>query len=100
MALLGKFVKQPIDRLDYDFDGSRWLASNDAFISAAFTIENLGEGVSQDPLVIDTEVCTPTFAKVWLSGGMAGETYKVSCTITTSRGRVKQDEIKIRVIEY
>ena len=100
MAVLGKYVKQPIDRLDYDFDYSLWIGQGDEVISAVFTVESLDEPVTVNPLTIDSQVVMPLYTKVWLVGGNAGETYKVSCTATTARGRVKQDEIKIRMKEY
>lgn len=100
MSILQKYKKQPIDRLDYDFDYSLWLAVDDEIISAATKIENLNSTASETPVVIDSTVMLPRFVKIWLSGGVAGDLFKVSCTITTSRNRVKQDEIKIKVIEY
>ena len=100
MSILQKYKKQPIDRLDYDFDYSLWLAADDEIISVATKIENLNSTASETPVVIDSTVMLPRFIKIWLSGGAAGDFFKVSCTITTSRNRVKQDEIKIKVIEY
>lgn len=100
MAILKKYKKQPADRLDYDFDYSLWLAVDDEILSAVVTIENLNAAVSLTPVIVDSSVTLPKFVKVWLSGGAAGDYYKVSCTITTSRDRVKQDEIKIKVTEY
>ena len=38
-------------------------------------------------------------AKVWLSGGLHGKTYKVTVTLTTVGGRIKQVEILIKVKE-
>ena len=100
MAILKTFIKQPADRLDYDFDYKTWLGPTDDLVSAVFAVESLGEGTPPAPMVIDSSVCAPTFTKAWITGGAAGESYKVSCTVTTSRGRVKQDEIKIRLKDY
>ena len=100
MAILKSYVKQPVDRLDYDFDYSQWLDPSDELSSVVFSIEALGDDTPSTPLQVDSSVSTATYAKVWVVGGSAGEMYKVSCTITTSRGRVKQDEIKIRIKEY
>jgi len=100
MSILQKYKKQPVDRLDYDFDYSQWLAADDEIISAVTKIENLNPTASETPVEIDSTVTLPRFVKIWLSGGAAGDFFKVSCTITTVRDRVKQDEIKIKVIEY
>ena len=100
MSILKTYTQQPADHLDYDFDYSSWLSQGDEIISAVFAIESLGGGTPTTPMVIDSEVIQPTFTKVWLSGGLAGDVYKVTCTITTSRGRIKQNEIKIRIKDY
>jgi hypothetical protein len=100
MALLKTHTKQPADRLDYDFDYSQWLSANDEILSAVFSVESLGEETPPAPMTLSGESVTPTYAKVWAVGGAAGEVYKITCTVTTTRGRVKQDEIKIRLKEY
>jgi len=38
-------------------------------------------------------------AKVWLSGGTTGTTYKITATLTTTGGRIKQHEILVKVKE-
>ena len=42
MAILKSYVKQPVDRLDYDFDYSQWLDPSDDLFSAVFSVESLG----------------------------------------------------------
>lgn len=93
MTILATYVKQPIDRLDYDFDYSQFLAGADSIESATFLVEPEG-------LTLDSTVVEPTFTKVWISGGDVGTAYIVNCTVTTAHGRIKQDEIKIRVKEF
>lgn len=92
MAVLGKFSKQPIEVQDYDIDFNEYLTSQsdtaDSFVVTAdtgITIQNtsLAAGV----------------VKVYVSGGVDGEQYKVSATVTTTGGRVRQGDILIRVKE-
>jgi hypothetical protein len=45
-----------------------------------------------------TNVLGDDYVKVWLSDGSVGS-YKVEVTVTTSRGRVKQDEFKVKIKE-
>lgn len=92
MAILSTFTKQPSERLDYDFDFSAWLNSDDAIASAQFS-------VVPETLTLDGSVIRPTYAKVWVSGGENGVSYKITCTASTVQGRVKEDEIRIRVKE-
>lgn len=93
MAILNTYTQQPADRLDYDFEYTDFLKGVDAVESAVFAVEPAG-------MTLSGEVTEPTFTKVWASGGELGKSYKISCTITTAHGRVKQDEIKVRIKEY
>lgn len=93
MAILGRFIKQPADRLDYDIDYRDWLTDRaDTLQSAAVTAE---AGISVDDFVLVSGV-----VKVYLSGGTDGQTYKITCTATTTGGRIKQAEISINVKDY
>lgn len=98
MTVLATYTKQPIERLDYDFEYSDFLNGDsiDVSLGAVFTVEPVEPG----GLVIDSYVVQPTYTKVWVSHGLVDSKYKISCTVTTLHGRVKQDEIKIRVKEF
>lgn len=92
MAILGKYTKQPIDVIDYDFDYRDWLADRaDSIVSHT---------VVADPgLTIDTSLEINGVIKVFVASGTDGQTYKVTCTVTTLGGRVKQAEITVAVKE-
>jgi len=93
MALLGKFVKQPIEVQDYVVDFSTWLTGlNDTVQSHTVAAET--------GIVVNSSVMTGGAVQIWLSGGTDGMTYKVTVTLTTVQGRVKQSEFKIKVKEY
>lgn len=88
--ILGTFSKQPVEVLDYDIDCSDWLVSDDALSSATAVVDETG-------LAVDSVLISSPRVKVWLSGGTNGSTYKVTVTITTEDGRVKQVEFRVRV---
>lgn len=88
--ILGTFSKQPVEVLDYDIDCSEWLVSDDALASATAVVDGTG-------LIVDSVLISSPRVKVWLSGGTNGSTYKVTVTITTEDGRVKQVEFRVRV---
>lgn len=88
--ILGTMTKQPADRLDYDVEYDKWLPDGDALSLASATVDQPG-------LTIDSVQVIGTVVKVWLSGGDDGITYKVTVSVTTNDGRVKDDEFKIRV---
>ena len=85
------FFKQPPEVLDYDIDLSSWMPSGDT-ISAVSVVSS-----SPADLVVQTFSSTDTSVKIWLLGGTDGNTYKVTATITTAQGRVKEIDFKIRV---
>lgn len=90
---LGQFVKQPDDVLDYDVDYSQWLNTDDHVVSAQVEVEPSGLSV-QSSHVFSSRV------NIWLSGGTAGNSHKVTVTATTSVGRVRQDEFRVKIKEF
>lgn len=98
MAIIASFSQQPADKLDYDVwyanspDGAPdWLNSGDVIESAVVTAAPAGLTVMD--LVFGDRV------KLWVSEGISGMTYKVTVTVTTTEGRVKQDELKFKIKE-
>lgn len=89
------FVKRPDERLDYDLDYERkgWLGAGDSIASINVTIDTTGE------VAIDGTDFTGTAVKVWLTGGVAGETAHITVEIVTAQGREKEICFKVRVRE-
>lgn len=98
--------KDPNAVVDYLFDwaaktngrdpyGSDWLASGETIASH--------EIVADSGITVDSSAAadTNTSVRVWLSGGTAGETYRVTCRITTdnSPARVEDRSILVTVAE-
>lgn len=88
--IIGNFVKQPADVVDYDIDYSEWLTDGDNVESA--TVDVTPEGLTVESIF----VADPKL-KIWVSGGVNGITYKLTVTTTTADGRIKQDEFKLKV---
>lgn len=87
--------KDPGDKLDYKFDFANttnggaeadWLTSGESIASYTITADT-GITVVSDSLTDSNKSVT-----VWLSGGTAGQRYKVVCQITTdsSPTRIKE----------
>lgn len=83
------FIKDPSAVLDYVFDWSDWLATGEVISSHVITVDT---GLTKDSSSEASGVVT-----VWLSGGTAGENYKVACLVTTSAGRTDERTIWIKV---
>jgi len=100
--LLGKFVKQPAETLDFDIDFAEFLSDGDTLVTA-------GDPPAPDPLSVVvspagltlglTLVRNGTIIKQWVSGGTDGQKYKITITATSNAGRVKQVEFIVRVKE-
>jgi hypothetical protein len=84
--------KRPDDRLDYDIDFSRWLTVGDAIASHLTAISAGG-------VTIDASDHTDTAVKVWLVGGVDGETVHVTVEVTTVQGRTKEICFRVRIRE-
>ena len=93
MSVLARFTKQPVEVQDYDIDFTDYLtALSDTAASPVVSVET--------GLTLMASNLTSGIVKVFVSGGVDGNQYKVSATITTAGGRVKQGDIVIRVKEF
>ena len=84
-----QYLKDPSAILDWAFDWTDWLAAAETITDHTITADT---GLTVDSSTEDAGVVT-----VWLSGGTAGENYKVACLITTSAGRTDERTIWIKV---
>jgi len=86
---LGNFQKQPTEVKDFDIDYRDWMTAGDNVQSATVNVSPTG-------LTVDSIFINDPVVKVWVSGGDSAVQYKLTITITTADGRVKEDEFKIR----
>jgi hypothetical protein len=86
---LKEFTKDPVAVLDYSFDWSLWLKT-DTIATATWT---------SNGLVQSSTSISGTITTIWLSGGIAGERYIVTCRITTAGGRTDERSIAINIQE-
>lgn len=70
--------KDPEAVLDYSFDWSRWL-DGDTISSSTWDAD--------DGITVDSDAFGENISTVWLSGGEAGQFYKVTNHIVTAAGR-------------
>lgn len=91
--MLGAVIKQPADQLDYDIDFSRWLPEDDEILTVTTAVDPALDG---ELTVASVHVQSP-WVKVWVNGGINGNSYKVSVTAATRGGRIKEVDFKVRV---
>lgn len=85
------FLHDPESVLDHQFDWSLWLESGETIVSYVVTVPT---GIT---LASDGRVGAVVTA--WVSGGTAGNRYRVECKITTSEGRTDERSITLSVQE-
>lgn len=81
--------KAPGEDLDYAFDWSDWLPDGDAISSHDLDVET--------GLTLGAHANTSDEVQLWLSGGTAGNTYYVDCTVVTTGGRTGVRRLEVRV---
>lgn len=85
------FIKDPSAQLDWQFNWSDWLDAGETILSASFIVD--------DGLTVDSTGHDDTVATVWVSGGTAGNVYRVTSRVMTSADRTDDRSINIRVTE-
>lgn len=88
---LTNYIKDPDATLDYTFDWTEWLASEETIFSHIITVD---AGITKNS---DSEL--DGLITIWLSGGIAGTDYTVACKITTDEGRIDERSIIIKCQE-
>jgi hypothetical protein len=79
--MLRAIDKDPNAVLPYRFDWTDWL-EGDTILNADVAVSpDVAAGVKIDDHTHDTKVVT-----VWLSGGVAGQTYTVTCSVFPASG--------------
>jgi len=82
--------KDPGANLDYSFDWEDWLAVGETISTSSWSVS---AGITKG-----SETDTDTTTTVWLTGGTAGTAYTITCTVTTSTGRIDDRSMTIKVI--
>lgn len=94
LDLSGRFstAKDPNAVLDFVFDWTSYLKPTQDNITNAVVVKSGG-------ITIDSSSFTTKKVTVWVSGGVVGETAKLTCTITTEDGRIDERSMFIKIKE-
>lgn len=96
-APIATYDKDPDATLDYSIDWSPWLPSGDAIDSATWTSSDAALVMLSDAPHAPSVVAG--IATVWISGGVAGTRYRLTCQVETTAGRVDERTIVIAVAD-
>lgn len=77
--------------LDYTEDWAAWLGGGETITSATFAVP---AGITKN-----SSSFTSTTAIVWLQGATLGQTYLISCTITTNQARTDTRSFRVRCVQ-
>ena len=89
-AILGRYVKQPDEVLDYDVDYTDWFSNRTDTPTSHDVVAAAG-------ITLVTSARTGKVVKSVLSGGVDGEQYKITTRLTTSTGMVKEADFIVKV---
>ena len=95
-GLLAWPAKDPADVLDYQFDISPALSGNDG--DAVSTLDVVITPAAPGDLSLDSAVADGARAVLWLRGGQAGTTYRVTLTMGTQAGRTLSRSVLLPVL--
>lgn len=91
------FAKDPSAVLDYSLDyndtADSYLEGGETISASTWSVAPTGE------LVIDSDSNMTTTTTVTVSGGTAGNVYRLTNAVTTSAGRTEERSIILRVQE-
>lgn len=101
MRALRFFDKRPADVQEYYLDFGAWLyAISDTALEATSAVADRTPGAApEDNMVIDSTTVVDTMVRLVCSGGVHGHVYKLSATMTSTGGLVKQEDVLVRVQE-
>jgi len=89
--IIAQLIKDPNAILDYGFDWSEWLQTDETISTSTWTVPT---GVTQA-----STQRTDTQTKIFLSGGTVGQTYRITNRIVTNQTRQDDRSILIKIIE-
>lgn len=92
--VIARYTQTPDENKAYKFDYSAWLDDGET----VSTVVTAVTPITIPPLTtIPTVLAGGTTASVSISGGLAGETYTIKLTTTTTANQVKEDCIGMTI---
>lgn len=101
--ILGKYTKQPNEVSDYDIDFAEWLRAGETISTSVVSAVTCMTEPVDSALTSSGVTIASTAARVRLTGGTAGKTYKITVRTTTGgtgSGRVDESEFVVKVKDF
>jgi len=81
---MADFIKDPNAVLDYGFDWSDWLQSGEIISSSSW--------INPDSITINSNSHLDTSTVIWVSGGTAGKSYRLTNRIVTNNSPARTED--------
>jgi hypothetical protein len=78
------FIKDPNAVLDYGFDWSDWLQAGEVITSSTW--------INPDSITINSNAYLSETTVVWVSGGTAGKSYRLTNRIVTNNSPARTED--------
>ena len=99
--------KDKDETLDFGIDWTRVLEDGESLSSASWSIkDDSGDKVPFGPTTVVSSLqniiqsVEGSVANIYLSGGQNNKEYTLYCSISTSKGRITERSVKIRIREH
>lgn len=82
--------KEPAEKLLLTFNFANWLATGETIVLTSIKVESIpevGADVSAAAMVIGVASLTGAKAIQMIGGGVVGVTYRLKCTVETTKGQ-------------
>lgn len=89
------YAKDPASVVDYSFDWSGWLTPGETISEDTWSIDPASGGAP----TLGSEIGAGNTRGIYVSGGIPGHRYRLSCLITTDAGRTAERSVTLRVME-
>lgn len=89
------YAKDPDSTVDYSFDWAAWLTSGEAITAASWTVAPLDSGAPN----LGSQISAGTVQGIYVSGGVVGNRYRLTCHIETDAGRTDDRSLSLRIME-
>lgn len=91
-----KIDKDPEAVLDYTMSWEDWMEDGDSIDTFTYSIDP-----DDGDLAVDSDSIAADLTTLWLSGGVEGQTYRVSYFIETSDGREARKAVAVTIkVDY
>jgi hypothetical protein len=92
---MGVYAKDPDATLDYSVDWTAFMGVGESLNGASWTVTPIEAG----GLTLGSELISGNERGIYVSGGIKGHQYRLSCQITTDQGRVSERSLTVRIME-